>query len=123
LKKVHGKPSHAPAEVPMSSVPTSSERSGVSSATLSAMNWSTVFFDWILPNASPDSSRDPTGPTPFRNAALAPRWTDSPHGAFMPLTVTSCSRNPSRGCMTVLNSKLLPTTSGCHVSGNTPLGK
>jgi hypothetical protein len=37
LKKVHGKPSHAPAAVPMSSVPTSMERSGVSSATLSAM--------------------------------------------------------------------------------------
>ena len=89
LKKVQGKPSQAPTAVPMSSVPTSIERSGVSSATMSAMYWSVVFFDWILPNASPESSRDPTGPVPFRNAELAPRWTDSPHGAFILLTVTS----------------------------------
>ena len=37
LKKVQGKPSQAPAAVPMSSVPTSIERSGVSPATTSAM--------------------------------------------------------------------------------------
>ena len=37
LKKVQGKPSQAPTAVPMSSVPTSIERSGVSPATLSAM--------------------------------------------------------------------------------------
>ena len=37
LKNVQGKPSQAPAEVPMSSVPTSIDRSGVSPATLSAM--------------------------------------------------------------------------------------
>jgi hypothetical protein len=59
------------------------------SPAMSAMYWSSVFFDWILPNASPESSRAPTGPVPFRNAALAPRCTDSPQGAFMPLTVTS----------------------------------
>jgi hypothetical protein len=29
------------------------DRSGVSSATMSAMYWSSVFFDWILPNISP----------------------------------------------------------------------
>ena len=57
LKNVQGKPSQAPTAVPMSSVPTSIERSGVSPATLSAMYWSTVFFDWILPNASPVPSR------------------------------------------------------------------
>ena len=38
LKNVHGKPSQAPAEVPMSSVPTSIDRSGVSPATLSAIH-------------------------------------------------------------------------------------
>ena len=37
LKKVHGKPSQAPTAVPMSSVPTSIDRSGVSPATMSAM--------------------------------------------------------------------------------------
>ncbi len=37
LKKVQGKPSQAPTAVPMSSVPTSIDRSGVSSATWSAM--------------------------------------------------------------------------------------
>ena len=31
----------------------------------------------------------PTGPTPLRNAELAPTCTDSPHGAFILLTVTS----------------------------------
>ena len=81
LKNVHGKPSQAPAAVPMSSVPTSTERIGVSPATASAMNWSTVFFDSILPNASPPKlSRAPAGPTPLRNAALAPRCTE-PAGA------------------------------------------
>jgi hypothetical protein len=45
LKKVQGKPSQAPTAVPMSSVPTSMERRGVSPATLSAMYCSTVFFD------------------------------------------------------------------------------
>jgi hypothetical protein len=89
LKKVQGKPSHAPTAVPMSSVPTSIERSGVSPATTSAMYWSTVFFDCSLPNASPVPSRTTAGPVPLRNAELAPRCTDSPHGAFMPLTVTS----------------------------------
>ena len=89
LKNVQGNPSQAPTAVPMSSVPTSIERSGVSPATTSAMYWSVVFFDWILPNASPESSRDPTGPVPLRNAELAPRCTDSPQGAFILLTVTS----------------------------------
>ena len=51
-------------------LPTSIDRSGVSSATMSAMYWSVVFFDWILPNASPESSREPTGPMPFR----MPSW-------------------------------------------------
>ena len=37
LKNVHGKPSHALTAVPMSSVPTSMDRSGVSPATMSAM--------------------------------------------------------------------------------------
>ena len=37
LKKVQGKPSQAPTAVPMSSVPSSIERSGVSPATASAM--------------------------------------------------------------------------------------
>ena len=87
------------------------------------MYWSTVFFDWIRPNASPVASRDATGPTPFKKAALAPRCTDSPQGAFMPLTVTSASRNGSSGCITGLNSKLLPISVGCHVSGNTPFGR
>ena len=90
LKKVHGNPSQAPTAVPMSSVPTSIERSGVSSATLSAMYCSTVFFDSILPK---DSLVPPsllaTGPTPLRNAELAPRCTEAPHGAFILLTVTS----------------------------------
>ena len=54
---------------------------------------------------------------PLRNAELAPRWTDSPHGAFILLTVTSWSRNGSSGCITGLNSKSAPTVVGCHVSG------
>ena len=122
LKNVHGKPSHAPTAVPMSSVPSSIERSGVSPATASAMYWSTVFFDWILPNASLVPSRCATGPMPLRNAELAPRWTEAPHGARILLTVTSWSRNGSSGCMTGLNSKPVPTSVGCQVSGNTPFG-
>ena len=54
------------------------------------MYWSTVFFDWIFPKASDfPSSRLFGRPKPFRNAELAPRWTDEPHGAFILLTVTS----------------------------------
>jgi hypothetical protein len=88
-KIVQGNPSHAPAAVPMSSVPTSIERSGASPPTWSAMYWSTVFLDWTCPNASPVSSRDTTGPMPLRNAELAPTCTDSPHGAWSLLIVTS----------------------------------
>jgi hypothetical protein len=58
---VHGKPSQAPAEVPMSSVPTSIDRIGVSPATLSAMYWSSVFFDRSWLNASPVPPRDTSG--------------------------------------------------------------
>src|SRR5262247_2647354 len=105
LKNVHGKPSHAPTAVPMSSVPSSIERSGVSPATQSALYWSTVFFDAILPKASLVPSRETFGPEPFRNDELAPRCTDEPHGARILLTVTSWSRNGSSGCMTGLNAK------------------
>src|ERR1700730_16584822 len=89
------------------------------------MCWSMVFFDWIFPKASdfPLSARLSAGPRPFRNAELAPRWTDEPHGAFILLTVTSWLRNGSSGCITGLNSKSLPSFSGCHVSGHTPHGK
>ena len=91
-KIVHGNPSQAPAAVPMSSVPTSIDRSGVSPPTVSAMYWSSVFFDRSWPNASPVSSRATIGPTPLRNAELAPTCTDSPHGAFILLIVTSWLR-------------------------------
>src|SRR5579871_1546783 len=89
------------------------------------MNWSTVFLDSIFPNASdvPLSLRLLDGPMPFRNAELAPRCTDEPHGAFILLTVTSWSRNGSSGSITGLNSKPVPSFSGCHVSGHTPHGK
>ena len=50
----------------------------------------------------------------FRNAELAPRWTDAPQGAFILLTVTRLSRKDSSGCMTGLNLKSLPASSGCH---------
>ena len=86
---VHGKPSQAPAAVPMSSVPTSIDRIGVSPATLSAMYWSSVFFDRSWLKESPVPEREMSGPTPLRNAELAPTWTDSPHGAFSLLIVTS----------------------------------
>src|SRR5436190_1858020 len=117
LKNVHGKPSQAPTAVPVSSVPTSMDCSGVSPATMSTMYWSSVFFDWILPNISPVLSRSACGPTPFRNAELAPTCTDSPHGAVMLLIVTSCDRNFSSGCITGLNVKPDPAASGCQVSG------
>ena len=89
LKKVQGKPSQAPTAVPMSSVPTSIERSGVSPATLSAMYWSTRLLRLDLAEGVAGPLSVPTGPTPLRNAELAPRCTDSPHGAFILLTVTS----------------------------------
>ena len=46
-----------------------------------------------IPNASLVPSRLTAGPMPLRNAELAPRWTDEPHGARILLTVTSWSRN------------------------------
>ena len=121
-KNVQGNPSQAPVAVPMSSVPTSIDRSGVSPATASAMYWSRVLRDWILPNASPVASRSTTGPTPFRNAELAPTCTDSPQGACIPLIVTSLSRCGSSGIMTCLNAKSRPNSSGCQTSGYTPHG-
>ena len=42
-----------------------------------------------LPESVARSLAVATGPTPFRNAELAPRWTDAPQGAFILLTVTS----------------------------------
>ena len=66
------------------------ERRGVSPATLSAMYCSSVFFDWIFPKASPVPLLwSATGPTPLRNAELAPRCIEAPHGAFIWLIVTS----------------------------------
>ena len=89
LKKVQGNPSQVPTAVPMSSVPTSIERSGVSRATLSAMYCSTVFFDWIFSRASLVPSQAATDPTALRNVELAPRCYRCPHGAFILLTATS----------------------------------
>ena len=45
--------------------------------------------DVALRDAALASLRLLAGPIPFRNAELAPRWTDEPHGAFIWLTVTS----------------------------------
>jgi hypothetical protein len=71
----------------MSSVPTSSDRNGVSSAILSAMNWSMDFRD-----CTTNFAISVTGPVPLSHAALAPMCTPPmsgfPSGAFMPLRVT-----------------------------------
>jgi hypothetical protein len=89
----------------MSSVPTSSDRNGVSSATASAMYWSMLFFD-----CTTNLAITVTGPVPFNHAALAPMWTPPmsglPSGAFNPLTVTTWLRNGSSGDMIGLNSKV-----------------
>src|SRR6185295_18717043 len=72
---------------------------------------------------SPVPWRSAAGPTPFRNAVLAPTCTDSPQGAVMLLIVTRCDRCFSIGCMTGLNVKPEPAASGCQVSGNIPQGR
>jgi hypothetical protein len=101
----------------MSSVPSSSERSGVSPPIASAMCWSIDFFDSTRLNWP----FLPRGPVPFRNAALAPMWMPPmsllPSGAFMPLMVVRYSRHGSSGFIVRLNSKFLPTFSGCQRPG------
>ena len=101
----------------MSSVPSSSERNGVSPAIASAMYWSIDFFDSIKLK----SPLWPTGPRPFKNAALAPMWMPPmsflPSGAFRRLIVVRLLRNGSSGFIVRLNSKSLPTFVGCHVPG------
>ena len=121
LKKVHGKPSQAPTAVPMSSVPTSIDRSGVSSATASAILVRGLLRLDLAERVARVVSRAD------RARAVQERRARAEVNRFTPwrfhladgheLIAETLERLHDR-----LELQFAPSVVGCHVSGNTPFG-